>query len=98
MRTHVSGAARGLGNLVLSLGLLAGCAASPAAVAHGTADAPVSDRVREERACLRASVGQNDEGFTRLPFDLDRDAYQRCMEAHGYSLTPRGEAVAGERS
>jgi len=98
MRTHVSGTARGLGNLVLSLGLLAGCATSPAVVAHGTPGAPVSDRVREEKACLRASVGQDDEGFTRLPFDIDRDAYQRCMEAHGYPLTPRGGAVAGERS
>ena len=98
MRTNVSGAARGLGNLALSLGLLAGCAASPAVVAHGTPDAPVSDRVREEKACLRASVGQDDEGFTRLPFDIDRDAYRHCMEAHGYPLTPRGEAVEGERS
>ena len=98
MRTHVSGASRGPSNLALSLGLLAGCAASPAVVAHGTPDAPVSDRVREEKACLRASVGQNDEGFTRLPFDIDRDVYQRCMEAHGYPLTPRGEAVEGERS
>lgn len=98
MRTYVSGAARGLGNLALSLGLLAGCATSPAAVAHGTPDAPVSDRVREEKTCLRASVGQNDEGFTRLPFDIDRDVYQRCMEAHGYPVTPRGVAVEGERS
>ena len=98
MRTHVSGTARRLGNLALSLGLLAGCAASPAVVAHGTSGAPVSDRVREEKACLRAAVGQDDEGFTRLPFDLDRDVYQRCMEAHGYPLTPRGEAVEGERS
>jgi len=89
---------RGLGNLALSLGLLAGCAASPAVVAHGTPDAPVSDRVREEKACLRASVGQDDEGFTRLPFDIDRDAYRLCMEAHGYPLTPRGEPVGGERS
>ena len=62
MRTHVSRAARGLGNLVLSFGLLAGCATSPAAVAHGTPGAAVSDRVREEKACLRASVGQDDEG------------------------------------
>ena len=98
MRTHVSVAARGLVNLALSLGLLAGCAASPAVVAHGTSGAPVSDRVREEKACLRASVGQDDEGFTRLPFDIDRDAYRHCMEAHGYPLTPRGEAVEGERS
>jgi hypothetical protein len=72
MRAHAPGAAIGLGGLVLSLGLLAGCAASAPAIAHGAPGTAVSDRVREENACLRASVGQNDEGFTRLPFDIDR--------------------------
>ena len=97
MRAH-RGVGTGLGGLALSLGLLAGCAASPPAVVHGAPGAAVSDRVREEQACLRASVGQNDDGFTRLPFDIDREAYQRCMEAHGYPLTPRGPATEGERS
>jgi hypothetical protein len=96
MRTHATGAAIGFGSLVLSLGLLAGCAASPAAVAHGTPGVAVSDRVREENACLRASVGPNDEGYILLPFDIDREAYRRCMEAHGYPLPPRG--TVGERS
>ena len=98
MRTHASGATLGLGGLALSLGLLVGCAGSPAAVAHGAPGPAVSDRVREEKACLRASVGQNDDGFTRLPFDIDREAYLRCMDAHGYPLTPRGEPTEGERS
>ena len=88
----------GLGALVCSLALLTGCAAAAPRVADGPPGAAVSDRVREEHACLRASVGQNDDGFTRLPFDIDRDAYQRCMEAHGYPLTPRGTAAEGERS
>ena len=96
MRTHAPEAI-GLGGLILSLGLLAGCAASATGV-QGPPDSMVSDRVREEHACLRASVGQSDDGFTRLPFDIDRDAYQRCMEAHGYPLTPRGTAAEGERS
>jgi len=39
-----------------------------------------------------------DDSFTRLPFDIDREAYQRCMEAHGYPLSPRGSAAHGERS
>lgn len=96
MRTHAPKGALGLGNLVLSLGLLAGCAASPAAVAHGTPGPAVSDRVREEHACLRTSVGQNDEGYILLPFDVDREAYRRCMDARGYPLPPRG--TEGERS
>ena len=33
-----------------------------------------------------------------LPFDLDREAYRRCMEARGYPLPPRGAAEKGERS
>lgn len=86
MRTPAPEAAIGLGGLILSLGLLAGCAASTTGVAQG----PVSDRVREEHACLRASVGQSDDGFTRLPFDIDRDAYQRCMEKREHDLPPSG--------
>lgn len=98
MRTHTPGAAIGLGGLVLSLGLLAGCAASTPGVAQRPAGAIVSDRVREEHACLRASVGQSDEGWIMLPFDIDREAYQSCMESHGYPLRPSGSAVEGERS
>jgi len=98
MPNRAPGTAIGLGSLVLSLGLLAGCATSPPAVAHGTPGAPVSDRVREENACLRASVGQNDENYILLPFDIDREAYRRCMEARGYPLPPRGAAEKGERS
>ena len=66
---------RGLGSLVLSR-------AAPA----GAPGAAVSDRVREENARVRASIGQSDDSFTRLPFDIDRDADQRCMETHGYPL------------
>ena len=86
---------RGLGSLVLSLILFTGCAAAAPAVAPSAA---LSDRVREENVCVRASIGQNDDSFTRLPFDIDREAYQRCMEAHGYPLSPRGSAAHGERS
>jgi hypothetical protein len=98
MRTPGPRAAIGLGGLVLSLGLLAGCAASAPAATPGAPSAGVSDRVREENACGRASIGQNDGGFTRLPFAVDRDGYRRCMDEHGYPLTPRGSAAEGERS
>ena len=93
MRTHTPEAVIGLSGLVLSLGLLAGCAASAPGVTPGPTGAMVSDRVREEQACLRASVGQNDEGWTSLPFDIDREAYRSCMESHGYPLSPSGRAA-----
>ena len=74
------------GALTLSLGLLAGCATSSPAVA--------SDYERDKSACVRASVGYNDSSYSlpfgRLPFDIDRDAYRRCMEARGYHLPPSG--------
>lgn len=95
MRTPGRRTAIGLGSLVFSLGLLSGCATSAPAVAPGSAG---SDRVREENACVRASIGQNDDGFIVLPFTVDRDAYRRCMDEHGYPLTPRGAAAEGERS
>jgi hypothetical protein len=98
MRTPRPRTAIGLGSsLVLSLGLLTGCAASASAPAVAPG-ATVSDRVREGNACVRASIGQNDDGFIVLPFAVDRDAYRRCMETHGYPRTPRGSAAEGEPS
>jgi hypothetical protein len=97
MRPHPRSTVIGLGSLVFSLGLLAGYAASVPAVAQAPG-AVVSDRVREEKACLRVSVGQNDNGYVLLPFDIDQEAYRRCMEARGYPVTPRGESMQGKRS
>jgi hypothetical protein len=88
----------GLGSLVLSLGLLAGCATSPPAGAQRDAGAVTSDRQRDENACLRASVGFNDEDFLQLPFDIDREAYRRCMEARGHRLPLQGPGGQGDRS
>ena len=98
MRPHPRSTAIGLGSLVLSLGLLAGCAASVPTVTQAAPGVVVSDRVREEKACLRVSVGQNDKGYVLLPFDIDQEAYRRCMEARGYPVTPRGESMQGKRS
>ncbi len=93
MSPRVPRAVIGLGSLVLSVGLLAGCATSPPAGAQREG-AVTSDRQRDENACLRASVGFNDEDFLQLPFDIDREAYRRCMEARGHRL-PGGQ---GDRS
>lgn len=82
MRARASRVGVGLGAVALSLGLLAGCATSPPAVA--------SDRERDVSACVRASVGFNNRGSSHLPFDIDQDAYRRCLEERGYHLPPSG--------
>lgn len=97
MRRHPRSTAVGFGSLVLSFGLLAGCAASVPAVAQAAPGVLVSDRVREEKACLRVSVGQNDKGYVLLPFDIDQETYRRCMEARGYPVSPRGESTQSKR-
>ncbi len=88
MRTHARGLGIRFGSFVVSLGLLAGCATSPPAAASGKPGAVVSDRERDENACLRSSVGLDDKGYILLPFDVDREAYRRCMEARGYVTGP----------
>jgi hypothetical protein len=98
MRPHPRSTVIGIGGLVVSLGLLASCAASVPAVAQASPGVVVSDRVREEKACLRVSVGQNDKGYVLLPFEIDQETYRRCMEARGYPVTPRGESMQGKRS
>ncbi len=89
MPTYGPRAAIGLGSLVLSLGLLAGCATSPPAVVYGKPGVVASDRERDENACLRSSVGLDDQGYILVPFHIDREAYQRCMEARGYIAGPK---------
>jgi hypothetical protein len=75
------------GGLLVVLGLVSGCATRPAAVYQkpGVAEA---ERERDENACLRGSVVSNDRGYVLLPFDIDRDAYHRCMQARGYVARP----------
>jgi hypothetical protein len=75
MRANASRMAVEFGALALSLGLLAGCATFPPALA--------SDRQRDESGCVAAALGFNSTGAPRLPFALDRDAYQHCAEAGG---------------
>ena len=83
MRAHASRVGVGVGGvLAVSLALLAACATSPPAV--------TSHRERDENACVLASVGFNDRGTTDLPFNIDRDAYRRCLEERGYRLSPSG--------
>lgn len=69
---------------LVSLALLAGCATTPPAVTYSKPGVVASECERDENACLRASIGLDDRGFILLPFDVDREAYRRCMKARGY--------------
>ena len=67
---------------MVSLGFLAGCAPSPHWVG--------SDREQDTSACVGASIGFNDRNYFLLPFDINRDAYRRCVEEYGYRPPPSG--------
>ena len=73
--------------VILVLGLFAGCATRPSTpMVYQKPGVTDADRQRDENICLRASVGLDDRGFVLLPFDIDRDAYHRCMREHDYAI------------
>jgi len=88
MRARVRRLGMPLTGLVTSVGLLAGCATSAPAVTYSKAGVVASDRQRDENACLRSSIGSDEQGYLLLPFDIDHEAYRRCMEARGYVAGP----------
>ena len=55
-----------------------------------TSPAGSADRPRDKNPCVWASIGSNDRGYILLPLDIDRDAYQRCMEKREHDLPPPG--------
>lgn len=69
-------------------GLLAGCTSSPKIIFAKPGATP-ADRERDENACVRSSIGLDDQSRIMVPFDIDRAAFQKCMEARGYTATPR---------
>ena len=69
--------------VVLVFGLFTGCATRPSPTVSQTPRVTDIDHHRDENICLQASVGLDDRGYVLLPFDIDRDAYHRCMRAHG---------------
>ena len=73
---------------LVTFGLLAGCATGPK-VAFTKAGATPADRERDENACLRSSIGLDDQSRIMVPFDIDRAAFQSCMTGKGYEATPR---------
>jgi len=51
-----------------------------------------ADRQRDENACLRAAIGAETSGQLLAPYRIDRDAFIRCMEAHGYTTKAQRSA------
>ena len=87
MGTRSLNAATGVGGLLVSFALMVGCAttADPGQMVFTKAGASAADRQND---CLRSSVGADDQTRILVPFQVDRAAYGKCMEARGYTATP----------
>jgi len=89
MATRSLNAARGVGSLLVSFALMAGCATSdPGQMVFTKAGVSAADRQKDENECLRSSMGVDDQTRILVPFQVDRVAYGKCMEGRGYSATP----------
>ena len=90
METRSLNAATGVGGLLVSFALVAGCAtaADPGRIVFTKAGTNAADRQKDENECLRSSMGVDDQTRILVPFQVDRVAYGKCMEGRGYSATP----------
>jgi len=90
MGTRSLNAATGVGGLLVSFALVAGCGttADPGQIVFTKAGTSAADRQKDENECLRSSVGLDDQTRILVPFQVDRAAYSKCMEARGYTSTP----------
>lgn len=69
------------------LALLAGCATGKVAFEKpGVAQA---EKQRDEGACLREAVNAEGSDEILLPYHIDRDTFNNCMEARGYTAQSR---------
>ena len=89
MVTGSLNAARGVGSLLISFALMAGCATSDSGqIVFTKAGVSATDRQKDDTECLRSSTGVDDQTRIVVPFQVDRAAYTKCMEARGYTATP----------
>jgi hypothetical protein len=88
MRATSLRAVMGVSGLLVSFGLLAGCATS-SRVVYTKPGVSAAEREQAENACLRTSIGLDDQSRILLPFEIDRTAFRSCMEARGYVTTPK---------
>ncbi len=62
---------------------LSGCAT--AQVTYDKPGITRAERQRDLSECLRAAIGSDDRGRFLALYQIDRDAYARCLEARGYT-------------
>ena len=74
-------------SLLLSLGVLTGCATQQRMV-YDKAGTTAAARQQDEDQCVRSSITQDTEGRILMLFDVDRNAYARCMQGRGYTTQP----------
>lgn len=89
MRATSLRAVMGVSGLLVSFGLLAGCATTSSRVVFHKPGVSAAERERDENTCLRSSVGLDDQQRILTPFEIDRAAFRSCMEARGYVATPK---------
>jgi hypothetical protein len=90
MGTRSLNAATGVGGLLVSFALVAGCGTTSDSgmIVFTKGGMSTADRQKDENECLRTSVGTDDQTRILVPFQVDRAAYQKCMEARGYTANP----------
>ena len=65
------------------LALLAGCATKR--IAFEKSGVAQAEKQRDEGACLREALGAEGSDEILLPYHIDRDTFNKCMEARGYT-------------
>jgi hypothetical protein len=78
---------RGCALLIVTAGLLVGCASrNPVYAKPGVTE---SVRKADEAACVKASIGVNQPAQPATTPAVDREAFAQCMQAKGYVLQAR---------
>jgi len=69
-----------LSALLLSV---AGCASAP--VSYDKPGVTQAARQRDQNECLRAAISTDERARILTAYQIDREAYVRCLEARGYT-------------
>ena len=75
--------------VLAALGLLVGCATTEQKMVFDKTGVSAAQRQQDENACMRETLGIDPEGRLFAPFTVDRGAYERCMQARGYTAVRR---------
>jgi hypothetical protein len=75
-------------SLTLSLSFLAGCGTQQRLVYDKPGAVLPPDAQRDENECLQGAITHDASGRILTLMQIDRDAYERCMQARGYAARP----------